>query len=214
MSENNDMYVREHDDEPLLGLPERLPNGERLLWQGSPNFASVARRVFHVNKIIIWFVCIALWQILSRHHATGLWSSDGLAALAISMCSAVALLALLAWFTARATVYTLTSQRVTLRIGIAIPITMNLPFNKISAADVSDFGNDRGNIALQTVDGARVSYWLLWPHARPWRWLAPQPMLLCVDDLGKATDILTAAVADYSNNAAISADYQPSSQGV
>ena len=48
----------EHEFEPEYGLPEALPVGERILWQGSPDFATVARRVFHVRKFALYF---ALW---------------------------------------------------------------------------------------------------------------------------------------------------------
>ena len=34
--------VHEHEFEPQFGLPERLPDSERLLWQGSPSWRALA----------------------------------------------------------------------------------------------------------------------------------------------------------------------------
>ena len=45
-----------HDDyagEPIPGLPADLPEGERLLWQGSPAWMSLAVRAFHIRKVAI-----------------------------------------------------------------------------------------------------------------------------------------------------------------
>jgi hypothetical protein len=35
----------EHEFEAQLGLPEKLPKGESILWQGAPDFKAVALRV-------------------------------------------------------------------------------------------------------------------------------------------------------------------------
>lgn len=199
MNGRSSTYVREHDNEPLVGLPERLPAGERLLWQRSPSTAAVARHVMHINKVIAWFGFICAWRVVYHWRSTGLWSADVLALPVLAMCVGVGLLVLLAWLYARTTVYTLTTRRVALRFGIAVQITMNVPFGKIRKADVCDFGGDRGNIALSLVDDARISYFVLWPHVRPWRWMSPQPMLLCVDGLSDAADILTGAVVEHSS---------------
>lgn len=203
MSARASNFVREHEEEPLLGLPERLPVGERLLWQRSPSTSLVARHVLHVNKVILWFALIGLWRIVSAWHATGMWSVDVLILPLVAMCAGVALLFLLAWLYARTTVYSLTTQRVTLRFGIAVQITMNIPFSKIKQANVRDVGNDSGNIALLLADNARISYFVLWPHVRPWRWLSPQPMLTCVAGLSEAATILTDAVVQHADQAAM-----------
>ena len=39
-----------------------------------------------------------------------------------------AILAAFAWGSARTTVYTITNRRVVMRVGIALPVTLNLPF--------------------------------------------------------------------------------------
>ncbi len=58
------------------------------------------------------------------------------------------ILSVLAWATAATTVYTITDRRVAMRIGIALTLTLNLPFKSVAAAQfkASSFGT--GDIAL------------------------------------------------------------------
>jgi hypothetical protein len=44
----------EHEFEAQLGLPEKLPKGESILWQGAPDFKAVALRVFHMRALLIY----------------------------------------------------------------------------------------------------------------------------------------------------------------
>jgi hypothetical protein len=187
-------HVREHDNEPVLGLPETLPAGERLLWQGSPDFLLLARRVLHINKIIVWFAVIGVWRIAAHWQATGEWLFGLLKTPAFALVLCLSLLLTMAWFYARTTVYSITSQRVTMRFGLAVPITMNIPFTKIASASTRSFSADHGNIALKTVKGERVSHLVLWPNVRPCHWLAPQPMLCCISDFTRAAEQLNLAV--------------------
>ena len=45
----------EHEFEAAPGLPEPLPRGERLIWQGSPDWVQLAIHAFHVRKLAIYF---------------------------------------------------------------------------------------------------------------------------------------------------------------
>ena len=38
--------VPEHEFEPVHGLPEKLPAGEKILWQGSPDWKTLANEAF------------------------------------------------------------------------------------------------------------------------------------------------------------------------
>ena len=42
------------DFEPVPGLPAHLPEGEKLLWQGAPEWRDLAIRAFHVRKVAIY----------------------------------------------------------------------------------------------------------------------------------------------------------------
>jgi len=55
MSINN--HGHEYEFEPQFGLPERLPRDEHILWQGSPDVATLAKSAFHLRKLVAYF-CI------------------------------------------------------------------------------------------------------------------------------------------------------------
>jgi len=39
----NKLDLGEYEYEPVPGLPQRLPQGERILWQGAPDWQTLAR---------------------------------------------------------------------------------------------------------------------------------------------------------------------------
>ena len=49
--------------EPIPGLPEELPEGERILWRGGPDWKSLAMHVFHVRAVAIYFALILAWKV-------------------------------------------------------------------------------------------------------------------------------------------------------
>ena len=172
----------EHEFEPAFGLPEPLPKGEQILWQGAPDFKDMALRVFHVRKVAVYFaIMIASRGIyLSLSGAEILAISKGV--LLVSLLAAIALGALttLAWLTARTAAYTLTNQRVVMRIGIVLTLTFNLPLKRLSTAGLQLTRNGFGDIPLALNGGDRIGWLNLWPHARPWRIAKPEPMLRCI----------------------------------
>lgn len=174
----------EHEFEAAYGLPEPLPKDESILWQGAPDFADLAVRVFHLKKVAVYFV------VLMGVRGSYLYSSNmpdltviaGVLLVAGLGLAAMAALAVLAWLTARTTAYTLTDKRVVMRIGIVLTLTFNLPFKQIESAGLLLTGKGFGDIPLALGDGDRIGYLNLWPHARPWRLAKPEPMLRCVRD--------------------------------
>jgi hypothetical protein len=171
-----------HDDyavEPVWGLPEALPEGEQLLWQGQPRWQALAIRAFHARKVAIYFGLLAAWSL-----ASGLADGTPPGAIALAVGGELALgaagaglLVYLARLAARTTVYSITSRRIVMRIGMAIPTSINLPFAAIESASVSHHRDGTGDLPI-VLGGARgISYMLLWPHARPWEIGRPQPML-------------------------------------
>ena len=185
----------EHEFEPARGLPETLPAGESLLWQGSPDWRHLARRVFHVRKLAVYFGLI----LLAR--GVGSWSngdSPGLVAAAVLGLVPLAalglgLLLLFAWLYGRSTVYTLTDRRIVMRIGIVLSMTLNLPLQRIESADLRGKGDQPGDIALRLVAGEKIAYLHLWPHARPWRLARPEPMLRSLRDAPQLAELLADA---------------------
>ena len=172
----------EHEFEAAPGLPEPLPRGERLLWQGSPDFRTLAIHAFHVRKLALYFAAMLGLQwlyLLGEPNAAllrPLLTSAGMALLAL------ALLTTIAWFAARTTLYTLTDRRIVMRIGIVLTLTFNLPLRQVAGAALKPQAAGHGDIALTLAGKDRIAWLNLWPHARPWQLKNPQPSLRCLPE--------------------------------
>ena len=82
-----------------------------------------------------------------------------------------------------------------LRIGVALSKCINLPLVKLGSADLRNLGAGFGDIALVPQGSSMLGYAMLWPHARPFRLAAPQPMLRAVPNAAEAAGILAKATA-------------------
>ena len=178
--------IAEHDDEPVRGLPGFLPKDEEILWQGTPDWKRLALSALHVRKVAVYFALLAVFGAVS-----GSWTGV-LATIGVGIAG-IAILALIAWGTARSTVYTLTNRRVVLRIGIALPKCINLPLSLIKSADLSLNADGTGDIPLTLNGEQRLGYLQLWPHARAWKLREPQPMLRAVPEAQKIATLLARA---------------------
>ncbi len=185
-----------HDDfafEPIPGLPERLPAGEEMLWQGRPDAGALAREAYGLRWIAGYFALIVLWRAGVGYGDAGLSGAVAFGlpyiGLAVLGCGVIYLLAVAQ---ARATIYTITSSRVVMRIGAALTVTFNFPFVQIAAAHLDDRGAT-GTIALQTKGDTRISFLILWPHVRPWRIAHTQPALRCIPDAAAVAKLLAEA---------------------
>ncbi len=81
-----------------------------------------------------------------------------------------------------------------MRVGAALPVTLNLPFRQIVNVAIKTRG-DRGDIAVAPAGDVRIAYLMLMPHARPWRFLKPQPMLRAVPDARRVARLMGEAIA-------------------
>ena len=183
--------------EPIPGLPEELPKGEKILWRGGPDWKSLALHVFHVRAVSIYFAIILAWQVTAGMHdgaSFNLALADSLYLIPMG-AGAVGLLSLLAWLIARATIYTVTTDRVVIRSGVALPKAINIPFSRIGSAGVHLRKSGTGDIPLEITGPDRAAYLPLWPSARPWKLANAQPMLRGVPDAAGCADILAKALA-------------------
>ena len=192
MSTHNDFDV-----EPLPGLPALPPAGERIIWQGKPEWRTVARRILHIRSIAAYFGVIVLWRI-----TTGLYDGQSIGSvltnllpLAGAAAISLGLLALISRGIARTTIYTITNRRVVLRFGVALPVTFNIPFAMIASAGVRDLGSGQGDLTLGLLPGKRIAYLVLWPHVRPWQLRSPQPMLRAIPEVINVAALLRDALA-------------------
>jgi hypothetical protein len=172
----------EHEFEAAPGLPEALPAGEHILWQGSPDWKMLAVDAFHVKRLAIYFsLMIALHAVMIWDGSLSLLANlSELSVGAILASIALSLLALTAWLSASTTMYTITNRRVVMRIGIVLTLTFNLPHRWIKTAQFRDQGEGFGEIALELKGDDRIAYLHLWPHARAWHIGQPQPALRCI----------------------------------
>ncbi len=189
--------MREHEIEPIRGLPEQLPEGERILWQGEPSWRVLARQAFHLPSLTLYFSALVVLRGASLLFegagvAGALFASLEVVPLALV---ALGIVALLAYVMARATVFTVTNRRVVMRFGVALPMAINLPFKQIESAAVRTFSNGHGDLPLVLAADCHLAYLHLWPFARPWRFDHPEPMLRAIPEAGRVAEILAEALA-------------------
>ncbi len=180
------MRITEYEHEPIRGLPGHLPEGERILWQGSPDWRTFARTALFTRWIGFYFIALAAFALVSG-------SIGGMIATLIAMVVTLGLLSLFAWGVGKTTVYTITNRRVVMRIGVALEKCINLPLKLIASAQLRGHGGDLGDIALEISERHKLGYAVLWPHARPLRLGKPQPMLRALANAPEAARILAQA---------------------
>ncbi len=183
-----------HDDfqmEPVEGLPERPPEGENILWQGRPDWLALTREALNLNWILGYFVLLALWRGISVVDQVGVVGAVQAASPFLILGAVVGLiLAVMGYVMARATVYTITNRRVAMRIGAALTVTLNLPYQWIGSADLKLRKNGSGTIVMSLLGETRLSYLVCWPHVRPWKMAPTQPALRCIPDAEKVARLL------------------------
>ena len=129
----------------------------------------------------------------------GIYTFVGSIPLVLVGIAACAILVLIAYIQARTTVYTITTKRVVMRVGAALTITFNFPYNKISNANLGLRRDGTGTIAFELAGYNKVSYLVLWPHVRPWKMSSPQPALRCIDNPEEVAKILADAAQTQIN---------------
>ncbi|MBC7770029.1 MAG: PH domain-containing protein [Phycisphaerales bacterium] len=188
--------MSEHDFEPIRGLPGNLPAGERLLWQGAPDWWALAQRAFHLRSVAIYFAILIVWRGVSAAQQGA--SAEGAVQAALWLIPvallALGLLAGLAALAARTSVYTITTKRVVLRVGMALPKAINIPFTIIENAALRAYSDKTGDVALTLTPPNKIAYLLLWPHARPIKLARPEPTLRAVANGAEVAAILASAL--------------------
>ena len=186
-----------HDDfnfEPIRGLPEELPEGEHILWQGSPDAWRLACEAYKLQWVAAYFAILALWRFgvsaADFPLAQAAVHAVPLVVLGLVACGVLFVLGLIQ---ARSAVYTLTNKRVAMRIGAALTMTLNLPYTWIGTAQMSQRRSGHGTLAFELIGDTRLSYLMTWPHVRPWRMTRTQPALRCIPDAAAVAAIFAEA---------------------
>lgn len=149
---------------------------ERVLWKGRPQTGLLARTAFHSRKAGLYMGALVV-------IALALGKPDAAIVAGVLGTALTAILHILAWASARSTLYILTDTRLIMRIGIAIETRVNIPLKQITAAHLAPIGKGgHGDIAFEVAGERLLGTLLLWPHVRPWHYAMPQPMLRAVPD--------------------------------
>ncbi len=179
--------MSEYDHEPVRGLPGELPDGERVIWQGAPDWRRLAASALHVRLAAAYFAVIGVVALLREDLSTA-------AAMLALGAIVIVFLTLFAWGVSRTTVYTLTNRRIVLRIGVALNKCINIPLTEIETADLKILPHETGSIVLSLKGKPKLGYLMLWPHVRSLRLVRPRPTLRAIPDAVHVSGLLFAAV--------------------
>jgi hypothetical protein len=186
-----------HDDfaaEPVLGLPESPPEGERILWQGRPDWLALSWDAMSLPWVAGYFALLALWRFIAVLDQMPIPQAIGASVPFLIMGAfVIAMLLLVGYVQARATVYTVTNRRIAMRIGAALTVTLNLPYTQLASADMALRRRGTGSITLSLLGDSQISYLVCWPHIRPWKMKHTQPSLRCIPEPDKVAQLIAEA---------------------
>ena len=187
---------REEDHYSPKGLPAPLPEGERILWQGSPPVKPYLKRIFHAHLVVCYVGVLLGWSLVAGFQSGDL-AGAAMAALRFACMAggALGILAGVAWALARSTTYTITTARVVMEFGAAFEKTVQIPFAKIASASVATQHDGTGDLVMTLLPDAKVSYLLMWPNVRPWHVSRPEPAFRAVENGAAVAQILGRALA-------------------
>jgi hypothetical protein len=182
---------------PIRGIREELPEGERVLWQGAPDWRDLAVTAFHLRQVALYFGALLVLRLglLLSDGATLPAALRGARPLFLVALLGTGLLAGLAYWSARSTIYAITTRRVVLRVGMALPLMINLPFTGIVSARLAQRKSGHGDLPLVLQGDVRLAYVHLWPYARPWCLVQPEPMLRALPQAAQVGQLLAQALA-------------------
>ena len=175
-------------------LPADIPEGERVLWFGRPEWVSLARHAYRADLVAAYFGALAIWNAVGESEAGAMAVAIAIGKSLVLGAVCLALLGLLAWLSARTTLYVVTSRRIVMKVGIALPIFFNIPYSQIASAALRTFSDGTGEIPLALAPGRRIALLHLWPHARPFHIANPQPALRCIPGVGEVAETLRQAM--------------------
>jgi len=177
----NDDFAFEH----APGLPGPLPPGEDILWQGKPDAARLAIDSLALRWVAGYFALLALWRagasLADLPFGLALATAIPPVVLGLLTC---AILWAFSWLQAKATIYTVTTARVILRVGAALQVTLQVPYAQMANIALDERQDGTGTLAFEPkTDGGRgLSYFALWPHVRPWHLRVPEPAFRSIQD--------------------------------
>ena len=193
------MGMTEYEDEPVEGLPDFLPEGETMVWQGRPTVAAMARRVFFIPHLALYFGLLIAGHTVYR-LMEGVSAAQVVGTFVWQAGLAATVLVLLAWLArsyAASVLYTLTSERLVIRSGVALPMMVNIPIEQITAADMRVYRDGTGDIVLTPVADRKLHWVLLWPNVSAWYSRPIRPLLRGLAEPHRAADAFAAVASQH-----------------
>ncbi|MEL6818317.1 MAG: photosynthetic complex putative assembly protein PuhB [Pseudomonadota bacterium] len=182
----------DYDNEPVPGLPGPLPQGEHIVWQGSPVARRIANQVLKLRWIVGYFAVLTAWLLVSGVYLGRTVESIIISMLIMMLAGALVsgFLWLIARSVARSTIYTITNRRIVMRYGIVLPTAFNLPYSEFESVNARVRPDGSGDIALRFRDDVRLAWLIFWPHVRGFRMARTEPQLTGLDNADAAAEHL------------------------
>ncbi len=185
-----------------LFRPSRLPAvrlqpGEGLVWQTTPSWRRIVLDVFHLRTVVLYFglLLVANGVSAKAQHMSRAATLSATWPLVVAMLVALLCIMALAHATWRSIHYTITTDRIVLRYGVALAGTLSIPHRAIATVSLRVRPDHTGDIPLRLRPGHQVSLLKTWPLIRPWRFRAAEPMLRGVPQAGLAATALARSIA-------------------
>ncbi len=188
--------MSEFSDIPREIGPAHLPAGETVLWRGKPDWRHLAVDAFGAPWVAFYFVGIGVWHLATTLHDGGTRAQAlaDFSVVLLPMVLALSLVSVLAWLSARASVFTVTDRRIVMVYGVALPALINLPLDTIEATRLRRGFAGRGDLAFTLPRTGRLSFHQLWPYARPWHLFPAAPMMRAVPRIEEVRVIVADAL--------------------
>jgi hypothetical protein len=183
----------------IRGVPHPLPAGERLLWEGAPTMKGISTHVFHWRLVVAYFaVMLAIWAFTTPHQpGSEIYVASAVVRVGLTLLVMISVLGL-SRAVATTSWYAITTKRIVMRVGMAFPMSINIPFSLLESAGVGTFKDGSGQITVTLQKDSRIAYIALWPHCRVFRFNKPEPVLRGLEEPAKVAQILAQAVAEAS----------------
>ena len=170
-----------------------------MVWQGRPTVAAMARRVFFIPHLALYFGLLIAGHTVYR-LMEGVSAAQVLGTFVWQAGLAATVLVLLAWLArsyAASVMYTLTSERLVIRSGVALPMMVNIPIEQITAADMRVYRDGTGDIVLTPVADRKLHWVLLWPNVSAWYSRPIRPLLRGLAEPHRAADAFAAVASQH-----------------
>ncbi|MEM6659735.1 MAG: photosynthetic complex putative assembly protein PuhB [Pseudomonadota bacterium] len=157
-----------------------LPS-ETVLWTGRPSAFALAREVFLVDWVVVYFSIIAVWTLLRQPNGAEDASLFPYVASLFVLCAvAVLLLIGTAFLVTRVSGYYITDRRIVFAVGLVRAVTVSIPLNRISHADIAHASFGTTTFVFRTEPDLAYSRFQLWPHVLRYDRAVYQPAMRCL----------------------------------